>query len=365
MTTTEQPSVPAAPQFTPDDIGQTCLVTGGGGYLGSAIIRRLRQHGCRVKSMDLLKHSHDDPQVECIVGDLRHYDSVQEACQGVDTVFHTAALISLLSYYRPAQKRLVYEVNCVGTQNLVRAAQQAGAGALVHTSSFNVVLDRVLEEKDESLPYAEKTADLYSLSKIESERCVLDADNEGGLRTCALRPGGIWGPDCDSMMIKSFLQELAAGRFKVLIGSEKSTMDNTHIDNLVDAQLLSARGLRQQPQTVGGQPYFITDDERVNGLHWFRPLVEGLGEPWPKVALPAGLMKLVSRGIELAHFLGGPDPALTYRGIRNLTESSSFRLDKARSELDYQPRYQRANGFPALLPLARAFVENQHKQEAV
>ncbi|MGJ8670294.1 MAG: NAD-dependent epimerase/dehydratase family protein [Oceanococcus sp.] len=363
MTTPDQ-NIPHAPEFSPTELGKTCLVTGGGGYLGSAIVRRLRQHGCKVVSLDIQEHDHADDGVLCIAADLRHYDAVLAACKGVDTIFHTAAIISLLTYFRPAQKRLAYDVNCLGTQNVVKAAQQAGVATLVHTSSFNVVLDRVLEEQDESVPYAKKTADLYSLTKIEAEQTVLQADQVDGLRTCAVRPGGIWGPDCDSMMIKSFLTELAAGNFKVLIGDKRATMDNTHIDNLIDAQFLAAKALRTQPDQVGGQAYFITDNERVNGLHWFRPLAEALGETFPKVAIPAGVMKLVSRGMELAHFFGGPEPALTYRGIRNLTESSSFRIDKARKELGYEPRYTRHNGFPQLLPLAREFVDKQRTAAA-
>ncbi len=356
--------ITAKPKFEPSELGQLCLVTGGGGYVGSALVRRLRENGCRVRSLDVVPHSFDDPDVQTIVADLRHYADVRRACEGVDTIFHTAAIINLLSLYRPAQKRLVYEVNCVGTNNLVKAAQAAGVNALVQTSTFSVVLDRVLDNQDESVPYATKTRDLYSLTKIEAERTVLGADNPAGLRTCALRPGGVWGSDCNSIMIRSFLEELAAGRFKALIGNGRATMDNTHIDNLIDAHLLAAKALRDNASAVGGQAYFINDDEQVNGLVWFKPLVEALGEKFPKLALPTPMMKMVGRGMELAHFLGGPEPTLTHRGIRNLTESSSFRIDKARRDLGYQPRFTRENGIPLLLPNARRFVDDLRAAKA-
>ncbi len=355
-----QTTPPPAPVFRPDELGATCLVTGGAGYLGSALVRRLAQLGCQVHSLDVIPHSHDGlDNVQCFTGDLRNYAEIEPAFAGVDSVFHTAALINLLSLYRPAEKRMVYEVNCIGTQNVLRAAAAAGSQALVHTSTFNVVLDRVLNNQDESLPYARKTRDLYSQTKIEAERMVLKADGENGLRTCALRPGGIWGCDTRSLMIRSFLEQLADGRFKVMIGNGKATMDNTHIDNLIDAQLLSARSLRQAPQGVGGEAFFITDNEAVNGLKWFQPLVEALGEKFPRLTLPSSLMRAVSGAMELAHFLGAPEPLLTYRGIRNLTESSSFRIDKAHERLGYAPRFQRANGFPLLLDEARALVESR------
>jgi len=75
---------------------------------------------------------------------------------------------------------------------------------------------------------------------------VLAADTPDGLRTCALRPGGVWGNDTGSMMIKSFLTQFATGKFTALIGNGKATMDNTHVDNLVDAQLLAAKNLRSK-----------------------------------------------------------------------------------------------------------------------
>jgi len=78
--------------------------------------------------------------------------------------------------------------------------------------------------------------------------------------------GGIWGSDTGSLMIRSFLEQLAAGKFKVLVGDPAAQTDNTHVDNLVDALFLAAQALRERPQVVGGQAYNITDgraDERA------------------------------------------------------------------------------------------------------
>ncbi len=357
---TGQPqTIPEAPKFSAKDVGKTCLVTGGAGYVGSAIVRRLVESGCTVRSFDVVDHEHKfagDGSVETIVGDLRNYDSVRQALEGVDSIFHTAAIIKILEIARPATRRFVWEVNCVGTDNVVRAAQDAGVKALVQTSSFSVVLDRVLNDKDETTPYATRTKDLYTVTKIESEKRVLGADTEGALRTCALRPGGVWGTDAGSMMIKSFLQQFAAGKFTVLIGNGKATMDNTHVENLVDAHLLAAKNLRSKACVAGGQAYFITDDEAINGLEWFRPLVEGCGKRWPRLRLPAKMMMAVGRSMEIMHYFGGPEPLLTHRGVRNLTESCKFRIDKARRDLGYEPRFNRDRGMPILLPKAREFV---------
>ncbi len=344
------------PELTPEEVGKVCLVTGGAGYVGSHIVRRLAATGCKVRSLDVMEHQHEG-DVECLVGDLRDYDAMRKACEGVDTVFHVAALISLVAIARPALRRFVHEVNVVGTQNMLRAAEDAGVQAFVQTSSFAVVMDDVLIDKDEDLPYSSKTKDLYTITKVEAEKLVLAADTPGGMRTCALRPGGLWGADTNCIMIKSLLDQMAKNNFKVLIGNGKATMDNTHVENLADAQLLAARSLRNTPEVSGGQPYFIVDEEPLNALEWFRPLVEGLGDKFPTFRLPGPLMKETARIMEIIHFLGGAEPVLTRHGIRNMTVSTSFRIDKARRELGYHPRYKRENGFPELLPIAQAYLD--------
>lgn len=355
-------AIPPPPQFSAAELGPRCLVVGGGGYVGGAIVARLRACGCQVRSFDVVPHEHGG-DVEILTGDLRDPAALQAACEGIDTIFHTAALIKIIEIARPALRRQVFEVNARGTENVVRAAQAAGVKALVHTSTFSVVLDRELDDKDESLPYATRSRDLYTLSKIEAEKIALGADQADGLRVCALRPGGVWGPDARSVMIRGFLDQLDG--FKVLIGDGHATMDNTHLQNLVDAQLLGARGLRANAGTVGGQAYFITDEEPLNALEWFRPLVESLGRKFPSRRLPGKVMVGVGRLMELAHYLGGPEPLLTPRAVRNLTESSSFRIDKARRELGYEPRYNRINGMPEVVGPAREYLASRSNARSV
>lgn len=353
MSSEHMPVVPPAPRFDAAELGPHCLVTGGAGYVGSAIVQRLVEAGCTVRVFDVVA-PHRAPGVEAVTGDLCDYAALRDACEGVDTVFHTAALIKLIGIARPALRKRVFEVNVQGTENVARATAAAGVKALVHTSTFNVVMDRPLAGGDESLPYATDTDDLYTLSKIEAERIALAADSSGGLRACALRPGGVWGSDTRCIMIRQFLEQL--DNFKVLIGDGTAAADTTHVENLVDAQLLAARALRQRPDMAGGQAYFINDDEPLNQLEWFRPLVEALGRSFPTRRLPTGMMRVVGRMLEVSHYLGAPEPVLTLRSVRNLTENCHFRIDKARRDLGYEPRYTRTNGLPLLLPAAQAFL---------
>ncbi len=348
-------------QLRAEHVGPTCLVTGGSGYLGRHLVARLAALGCRVRAFDVVPCP-ASPAVEPVVGDIRLYGDLRAACEGVDTVFHTVALIDLLARYRPERRRRVFDVNVLGTEQVLRACRAAGVGRLVHTSSFNVAMGDSVRGGDERtrLVRAGDLLDLYSETKTLAEQQVLAADDPTGLRTVALRPGGVWGAGEGGMMIARFVEQLAAGRFSVLVGNGRTVLDNTHVENAVDAHLLAAAKLRQTPETVGGQAYFITDDEPSNGLDWFRPLVEGLGHAWPKRRVPGWLVYRVAALLEWLHFLrggAGPEPTLTRRGVLNLIRDGSFRIDRARNELGYSPRVRAADGLAAILPDARRLYE--------
>lgn len=355
--------VPKAPVVTADEIGRRCLVTGGSGYLARALVRRLLDAGCEVRTLDVRADA-PDPRVRHFTADLRDFDAMVPAFADVDTVFHTAAVISTVGedLAQPKFARFVWGVNVVGTENVVRACRAQGVSVLVHTSSFNVVMGHPIDEGDESLPYAEDEIDLYTRTKIAAEKVVLGADTPDGLRTVALRPGGIWGSGQGAMMIDAFVEQLAKGAFTATIGDGRAVLDNTHVENVVDAEVLAARAIRKKPTSIGGRAYFVTDGERINPMEWFRPIVEGLGHPFPSVRVPGRLMYSVAYALELTHRLGAEAPTITRRGIRNLTEGTSLRLDRARRDLGYVPRYQQAD-LVDMLPELRVLHDRFQKAQ--
>ena len=338
--------------------GPRCLVTGGAGYLGTALVRRLLELGLMVRSFDARAPDPIPAGLEHVSGDVRDADALCRAAEGIDTVFHTAAVISLLRIYPRRLRDEVMAINLGGTRNAIRACRSQGVRRLVYTSSHNIPIDREIVLGDESLPDARQFLDLYTETKALAERAVLGADTAGGLRAAALRPAGLWGPGPESVMVRSFLEQLAGGRLAALPGDGTAEIDNTHVENLVDAEILAAQGLADAPDRVGGEFYYITDDEPGNGIEWFRPLAEGLGYPWPRRRVPGSLLYGIGSLLEWVHRLGGPVPDLTRSGVLKITRTCTFRIDKARRELGYTPRFQRANGMPACIEASRGYAKD-------
>lgn len=340
---------------TREGVGPMCLVTGGNGYVGKRLVRRLLELGCEVRSLDLSPFE-GDARVAGIVGDIRRISDMSAACQGVDTVFHTAAVINTLTLARPSVRRQVYGVNVHGTECVIRACRAAGVRRLVYTSSITVAVDEPIRGADETAPYvgADGLPDLYSQTKSRAEKLVLEAHDRDGLRTAAVRPGGVWGPGEGAIVVQDFLEHLAAGQFKATIGSGKSITDNVHVDSVVDVHFLVAQKLTDDPDLVGGQAYFVSDDEPMNPVLWYRPIVEGLGYSWPKVRIPEPIAYAIAYLGEMAHYFGGPFPTVTRRGVRSICRDASFRVDKARAHLGYEPRTSSAEGIAKLLPELRA-----------
>lgn len=339
----------------PNQVGPVCLVTGGNGYVGKHLVRRLLELGCQVRALDLAPFE-GDSRVTSIVGDIRRMSDMAVACEGVDTVFHVAAVINTLTLARPSVRRQVYGVNVEGTECVIQACKAAGVKKLIFTSSITVAVDGPIRGGDETAPYVgtDGLRDLYSQTKSKAEKLVLDADDSNGLRTAAVRPGGVWGPGDGAIMVRDFLEHLAAGQFKLTIGDGSSVTDNVHVDSVVDVHFLVAQKLTDHPDLVAGEAYFVSDDEPTNPVVWYRPIVEGLGYSWPKMYVPRPVAYAFAYLGEVAHYFGGPHPTVTRRGVLAICRDGSFGVGKARAHLGYEPRTSAAEGIPELMDDFRA-----------
>ncbi len=327
------------------NIGPVCLVTGGAGFLGRALSWSLVDRGYAVHALDVRTGFEDHEKIKPIVGDIRDYAIVREAARGCATVFHTAAVMNFLGVCDRKTWGEVRGINVTGTENVIRACQEEGASRLVYTSTNTVCYSPGhLVDGDESRGYADKCLDIYAKTKIKAERAVIAADKQKGLRTVAIRPAGLWGHGEGCYMVSKLVKELRKGSFVATVGDCTSLADNTHVDNLVQAELLAAEKLVEAPNIVGGQAYFVTDEEQMNLIEWFRPLIEGLGYRVPARSIPVRLMYRLAFVMEWIHRFGGPRPFMTRLEVHNLTTSFTFRCDKARRDLGYSPIIGQAEG---------------------
>ena len=166
------------------------LVTGGGGFLGGAIVRLLVARGDSVQSLARGAYSWQKALgVETFVGDLADPGVVARAAEGCDVVFHVAAKAGIWGPVADYQR-----ANVEGTRNVVAACRSRGVGRLVYTSSPSVVFNgQDMENIDESAPYPTHHDAAYPATKAEAERLALAA-NDADLAVVALRPHLIWGP---------------------------------------------------------------------------------------------------------------------------------------------------------------------------
>ncbi|MEQ2286261.1 hypothetical protein AMECASPLE_000605 [Ameca splendens] len=326
------------------------LLTGGCGYFGFRLACALHKRGARIILFDNVHPSQELPADMMFVhGDIREYAQVEKAVFGVDCVFHIASYG--MSGREQLNRHLIEAVNVQGTKNILKACVENGVSRLVYTSTFNVVFGgQVIENGDESLPYLplHLHPDHYSKTKSLAEMAVLEANGAAlfgsseALRTCSLRPAGIYGPG-EQRHLPRIVSYIERGIFRFVYGSPSSLVEFVHVDNLVSAHMLAAEALTSEKQhRSAGQAYFISDGRPVNNFEFFRPLVEGLGYPFPKLRLPISLIYLFAFLTEIIHLLIGPfynfQPLLTRTEVYKTGVTHYFSMAKARAELEYEPQ---------------------------
>ena len=326
------------------DLGH-CLVTGAAGFVGKNLVQALLDRGLKVRALvrnTPLDIKHDS--LECIPGDIQNSQQMRAACEGVDTVFHTAAMIATLggSAVTREYREQAFAINVQGTANVISACEHNGVRRLIHTSSVDTCFNAEEDLRmDENTPYATYFSCLYTETKIAAEKSVLKASSPS-LATCALRPDGIWG--CGGIMLDSMVEKVRAGQLVARIGGMGGLHDHIHIDNLVHAHLLAAESLT--PDAVqAGKAYFVSDGEPARLFEFVRPMFEGLGYSVPKRNIPAGPIRLVMTLWQWLHFkLGIAEPPFSPHELNKLTMSTVVYSDAAQRDFGYQPVISVADG---------------------
>ena len=326
------------------------LVTGGGGFLGGAIVRRLVDRGWSVRS---LQRGHypalDDLGVDQVRGDIADGDTLMKATEGCDIVFHAAAKVDPWGAYKP-----FHRTNVVGTENVLTSMRRNGVPKLIFTSTPSVVHSGGdLAGVNESEPYPEHFEAAYPQTKAMAEMAVLAA-NDNQLSTVALRPRLIWGPE-DTNLVPQLIARARAGQLR-LVGDGSNLVDTVYIDNAVDAHLLAADRLAPGAPCAG-RTYFIS-----NGDPWpMKEIINGIlaaaGLPPEERSVPLAAALAAGAVFENLHkvFPNREGPRMTRFVARNFSSAHWFDISAARRDLDYDPRISIDEGLARL----RAWFEQQ------
>ncbi|PKU41450.1 short-chain dehydrogenase reductase family 42e member 1 [Limosa lapponica baueri] len=343
-------------RMEPDNTAkETVLITGGGGYFGFRLGCAIYQKGVDVILFDVVKPLQTVPEgIKFMQGDVCCLSELEEALRDVICVFHIASYG--MSGREQLNRKLIEDVNVKGTENVIQACKSTGVSSLVYTSTYNVIFGgQIIENGDESLPYLplHLHPDHYSRTKSVAEMKVLEANGaelrngKGVLRTCALRPAGIYGPG-EQRHLPRIVSYIERGLFKFVYGDPLSLVEFVHVDNLVQAHILAFEALKANKKHVAaGQAYFISDGRPVNNFEFFRPLVEGLGYKFPTCRLPLSLVYFFAFLTEMVHFLVGHvynfQPLLTRTEVYKTGVTHYFSMEKARKELGYEPQQYSLN----------------------
>ena len=319
------------------------LVTGGGGFLGGAIVRQLLEDGYSVRSFSRNRYPKlDRLEVEIRQGDITSPTAIREACQGCDIVFHVAAKVGIWGRYRD-----YYNVNVRGTSNVIYACRSLGISRLVYTSTPSVIFDSEdMEGVDETIPYPSNYKSPYPKTKAIAEAAVLAA-NDVRLATTVLRPHLIWGPG-DSHLIPAILSRGRRGSL-FRIGSKSSLVDFTYIDNAAEAHLLAAQKLWPGSE-VAGKAFFISDGNPISLWEFVNRVLKCAGMQPVGRSVSQKLAYSCALFCELLYTILSVErePPLTRFLVDELATAHWFDISSASRFLGYHPRVSTEEGFERL-----------------
>jgi len=314
-------------------------VTGGGGFVGSNLVRQLLARG--VETLVIGRGNYPELEKAGAIpcrGDIRDRAFLEQAFAGCDTVFHVAAKAGIWG-----RREEYFSINLTGTENVLAACRRNQVPRLVYTSTPSVVFaGHDLAGGDESLPYPEKFLCHYAASKAAAEQTVLAA-NALGLATVALRPHLVWGPG-DTNLIPRLVERGRKGLLK-RVGEGKNLVDISYIDNVVDAHLLAAENLAGIG-TAAGRAYFISQGEPVSLWGWIDEFFCLVGVAPVRKSVSFRQARLAGQFMEAIYGLLRleREPLMTRFLAEQLAHSHWFSLAAASRDLGYQPRVSTAEG---------------------
>lgn len=304
------------------------LVTGGSGFLGSHLVEALVARGEDVRA--LVRSTSDTAHldslgVELAYGDLTDIQSLGDAIQGVERVYHCAALAADWG-----DREAFRAANVTGVGNLLDVACEASVSKFVHVSTTDVYGHPDFPA-GETAAYRLRGWD-YGDTKIEGERQVWSGYRERHLPVTIVRPVNIYGPRSASFVVE--IVELLKNGDMVHIASGGKPAGLAYVTNVVDLILLAA-----DSESSVGQAYNASDGSDVTWRQYVDRLAEIVGVTSPRLVIPYRLAYLAGWAMEKVYGALRIEgrPLLTRMAVELLGTNQGFPIAKARRELGYEP----------------------------
>lgn len=307
------------------------FVTGAGGFLGKAICKRLR-----AAQIDVVGFARGDyPEltamgVTMVQGDIADYECLVEAMEGCELIFHVASKAGVWG-----SRDSYFEPNVNGTANIIRASKVHQIKRIVYTSTPSVTFAGEDEAGiDESAPYAANYLNFYGHSKAIAEKMVLDA-NSAELKTTALRPHLIWGPE-DPHLVPRVIERAKIGKLK-LVGKHDKLVDTIYVDNAAYAHILAAVDLNEAANAAG-KAYFLSNDEPITMASMLNKILACAEVAPVTKRVPAGVAYAAGVVLETIYGLLNKqqEPMMTRFVARQLSTCHYFDISAAKKDFGYQ-----------------------------
>jgi nucleoside-diphosphate-sugar epimerase len=319
----------------------TAFVTGGSGFVGGALVRRLVADGWAVRA--LARSDGAAAKVAAagatpVRGRLEDLPSLADRLRASEVTFHSAACTA--EWDRPE----VFErVNVEGTKAILEACRRAGVRRFVHVSSEAALMaGQPLVNVNEDAPLRPDSKVPYCATKARAEQVVMDANGKGDLETVIVRPRLVWGRG-DTTMLPALMAAIRAGRFR-WVDSGRNLTATIHVDNAVEGLVRAAASER------AGRVWFVTDGEPLPLREFITDLVATQGVTISDKSVPALMVRSGAAIMETAWraFRFGGTPPFTRFAVWLSALEVTIDISRAREELCYRPVTERAKGLAEL-----------------
>jgi nucleoside-diphosphate-sugar epimerase len=321
-------------------MARSAFVTGGSGFIGGALLRRLVKNGWQVRALarsDRAERTVTERGAESVRGDIADPDSIATGAEGCELAFHLAAQLGDYGPWEDFERG-----NVEGTRNALDGCARAGVRRFVHCGTEAALMaGEPLVNVDETAPLRPDSPAPYPATKAKAEQAVRNANREG-FETVVLRPRFVWGAG-DTTLLPQMVSMVKSGRF-VWVGGGGQLTATTQVDNVAEGLMLAAE------KGAPGEAYFVTDGDPVVFREFVSELLRTQDVEPPRRSMPAWLGGAMATVGEPAwqHLPLPGRPPLARFTFWVMTQECTIDDSKARRELGYAPLVSRQQGLDEL-----------------